>query len=91
MTPKFQKFIDPSDSSIQLQVLSEYHPEENVWTSPLCLPHEWDTEREMRIDMLIHILSDDDPEMEYRMRLWDCLSEDALLERYEQYIYHINI
>lgn len=86
MSEKYQSFIDPIGDG-NIEILSEYHPEENVWTSVVCLPHEWNTQREMRIDMLIHILAEEDSEMTQMMQQWDCQSEDALLDRYENYLH----
>ena len=85
---KYQKFRDPIGDG-NIEILSEYHPMELVWTSTFCLPYEWNTEREMRIDMLIHILAEEDSDMVQMMTMWDCSSEDALLERYENYLNYL--
>jgi hypothetical protein len=58
-----------------------YHPEEIVWTADI-EPYEWNTESEMRIDMLIHFLAADDIDRKL-FESWDCRSE--FIKNYEDY------
>ena len=64
---------------------SVYHKDENVWTSDFCEPYEWNTETQMRRDMLIHYISEDQKEKEL-FESWDCRDEIEFLDKYEQYI-----
>lgn len=63
------------------QVESTYHPEENVWTSDYCEPYEWNSEREMRLDMLIHY-ADLDNDL---IMFWDSYDEDDFLQKLSEY------
>jgi hypothetical protein len=68
------------------KVRSTYHPEENVWTSSFCEPFEWNSEREMRLDMLIHY-SDIDS---HQVSFWDLYDEDDFLEKYSAWMTFCN-
>jgi hypothetical protein len=83
---KTQEFII---DGCAFQVESTYHPKENVWTSDYVDPYEWNTEREMRLDMLIKYLSEDNEEV-IQFSLWNCRTEDEFLEQYNKYQYYIN-
>ena len=56
---KIQTFENTRHAS-NLEALSTYHPDEDVWTSDYCEPHEWNTEEEMRYDMYIAHVSEGD-------------------------------
>jgi hypothetical protein len=73
---------------VTIGYLSTYHPKENVWSAEI-EPYEWNKESEMRIDMLIHFLADDEKE-KFQFSMWDCPNEDALLERHQNYRNYIN-
>lgn len=68
----------------EFEIPSTYHPNEKVWTADV-MPYEWDSEHQMRIDLLIIILADGDKHLQWMMSLWECKTEDSLIERYEQY------
>jgi hypothetical protein len=65
--------------------VSTYHPEDRVWTSSFDGMHnEWDSEKEMRLDMLIYYASENEKEY-WTFKLWDCRNEDDFLEMYNDY------
>lgn len=79
---KIQHFKYDGD---EFEIPSTYYPNEKVWIVDT-IPHEWDSEHQMRIDLLIIILADGDKKLQWMMSLWDCNTEESLIERYEQYI-----
>lgn len=66
------------------RVLSTYCEENKVWLSDFCEPYEWNTEREMRRDMLIHELAEDKKEKEL-FTMWDCRDEIEFFDKYDNY------
>lgn len=70
--------------------LSTYHPKEDVWTSTFDGEYnEWDSEEDMRLDMLMYYVSEDTKEY-WAFKLWDCRDEDEFLEMYANYWSRIN-
>ena len=67
---------------------STYYQVEDVWHSDFCEPYEWNTEREMRLDMLIHGLAEDDEEKKL-FESWDCYDEIEFFDRYDEYNHRI--
>lgn len=63
---------------------STYHQEENVWTADI-EPYEWNTESQMRKDMLIHFLSEESPSLANWYQHFDCRDEDEVIDVYEKY------
>ena len=64
---------------------STYHPEDKVWTADID-PYEWHTEKDMRMDMLIHSLSEDTPGLDNWYQYFDCRNEEQIIEVYNKYI-----
>lgn len=56
---KIQTF-EQSRYAQDLRVVSEYHPQEDVWTSDFCEPYEWDSETDMRFDIYINYVGEGD-------------------------------
>ena len=69
---------------------SFYHSVEDVWTSDFCEPYEWNSETEMRRDMLIHALAEDEKEKEL-FESWDCKNEIQFYDRYDEYNSKFNL
>ena len=79
---KIQEFeVDGIDFSMQ----STYHLEDKVWTANI-EPYEWYTEKDMRMDMLIHLLSEDTYGLENWYQYFDCHNEEQIIEVYNKYI-----
>ena len=64
---------------------STFHPEENVWTSAMISDGEWDSETQMRLDMLIYYYSEEDPHLNEYLLLFQYKDEDDFLEIYKTY------
>ena len=62
---------------------STYYEDDKVWCADIA-PYEWNKESEMRRDMLIHFLADDDQERSL-FEGWDCRDEDTFLQEYNKY------
>ena len=61
--------------------MSEYFPVEDVWHTDYGYYNEYNTEQEMRVDMLIQYLGNDDDER-FIMRSAEPIDEDEVLEIY---------
>jgi hypothetical protein len=49
-----------------------------------CDPNEWNSEREMRLDMVIEYLTEgNDPNF---FGSWECYDEDEFIEKYNKFI-----
>lgn len=64
---------------------STFHPEENVWSSAMIPDGEWDSETQMRLDMLIYYYSEDDSDLNEYLIQFQYKDEDDFLEIYKTY------
>jgi hypothetical protein len=79
---KLQEFVLPDGRTFTAP--SIHWAEDDVWQSDFCDPNEWNTEREMRLDMLIEYLTDG---IDYNFfASWNCYDEDEFIEKYYQFI-----
>ena len=64
---------------------SNFHPEENVWSSAMITDGEWNSEAEMRLDMLIYYYSEEDLVLHEYLLQFQYKDEDDFLEIYKTY------
>jgi hypothetical protein len=64
---------------------SNVHQEENVWTSAMIPNGEWESETQMRLDMLIYYYSEEDPHLNEYLLQFQYKDEDDFLEIYKTY------
>ena len=82
----FMKYQEFNLDQYSFRAVSVFHPHEKVWTSDFCEPYEWNSEDEMRMDMLIHYLAENEHE-KISMKLWDIKDEDELIQKYNHLFY----
>lgn len=64
---------------------STFYQEEKVWTSAMIPDGEWNSQTEMRLDMLIYYYSEDDPHLYEYLLQFEYKDEDDFLEIYKTY------
>lgn len=64
---------------------STFHLEENVWTSAMIPNGEWDSETELRLNMLIYYFSEEDPHLYEYLLQFQFRDEDDFLEIFKTY------
>ena len=79
---KLQEFVLPDGRTFTAP--SIHWAEDDVWQSDFCDPNEWNSEREMRLDMVIEYLTEgNDPNF---FGSWECYDEDEFIEKYNKFI-----
>lgn len=66
-------------------VTSEYFPIENVWHCEFGCYNEYNTEQEMRVDILIEYIGSNDYERHF-MRSAEPMNEDEVLDIYDKHL-----